>query len=388
MKGRKVMNGLSFISPKYINEAEFVTVSGANAESKARHSKRPKIWLIAALIATMILLMGAAVYTRWSTSMQYQYNPSEEIKKQAEQSGLSVMLEETKSSENPDEVLSVTDQGITITAVQTIVDEYSAELTFRIEGFNLPDGRAPSVWPLITIDGDEDFSSVQGGAFFDGTTRNENFEWVYVSNGQPVEFGNDEYESAILDYSADDGSIEYTHYITFHEKDGRYLGKEIQVEFRYIAVQSADKFGEDENMVEGSWKLKWTLVGAENKIKTEPNTEIGDSGVVLLDAELGQRTIRTRYHVNDYWEGWNQLVELPQAIWGVRMKDGRELMCLSTTSGFEDQEKMIYFIDSTMFDSILDLSQVESLMFFKGRENDANGQPSIKTFYYIPISTN
>ncbi len=380
MKGRIMMHGLNHISPKYIEEAEF--------DTPVKTFKRPRLLLIAAIVTAMVMLMGAAAYTRWSATAQFQYHPSEEVKKQAEQSGLSVMLEETKGTENPNEVLSVTDQGITITAVQTIVDEYSAELTFRIEGFNLPDGRAPSVWPLITIDGDEDFSSVQGGAFFDGTTRNENFEWVYVSNGQPVEFGNDEYESAILDYSADDGSIEYTHYITFHEKDGRYLGKEIQVEFRYIAVQSADKFGENEETVEGSWKLKWTLTGTSDSISISPNAEIGDSGVILLDAEIGQRTIRTRYQVPELWEGWNELVELPEGICGVHMKDGSEYRLIPSTTGFEDMDRMIYFMQSATFDGILDVSQVESLMFFKGWERDANGKPTAETFYYIPVAGN
>ena len=45
---------------------------------------------------------------------------------------------------------------------------------------------------------------------------------------------------------------------------------------------------------------------------------------------------------------------------------------------------MIYFVQSSMLDAILDLSQVESLMFHKGWEKDANGK-NIHTFYYIPI---
>lgn len=380
MKGRIMMHGLNHISPKYIEEAEF--------DTPVKTFKRPRLLLIAAIVTAMVMLMGAAAYTRWSTTAQFQYHPSEEVKKQAQQSGLSVMLEETKGIENPNEVLSVTDQGITITAVQTIVDNYHADLTFRIEGFDLPEGRAPEVWPIVTIDGNEDFYVSQGGSFFDGTTRNENGEWVYASNGQPVEFGNDEYESAILDYSADDGSIEYTHYITFHEMDGRYLGKEIQVEFRYIAVQSADKFGENEETVEGSWTLKWTLTGTSDSISISPNAEIGDSGVILLDAEIGQRTIRTRYQVPELWEGWNELVELPEGICGVHMKDGSEYRLLPSTTGFEDMDRMIYFMQSAAFDGILDVSQVESLMFFKGWERDANGKPTVETFYYIPVAGN
>lgn len=388
MKGRKVMVSMSGINPKYINEAEFESITQSLQITQAGQSKRPKVWLIAALIAAMLLLMGAAVFTRWSTTAQIRYNPSEEIKKQAEQSGLSVMLEQTKGAENPDEVLSVTDQGITITAVQTIVDQYSAELTFRIEGFDLPEDRDPAVWPVVTIDGDPWFYSSQTGGFFDGTTFNENNERVYVSNGQPVASREDQYQSVILDYVADDGSMEYTHYISFNETDGRYLGKEIRFEFPYVGIQSTQKCGDDEKTVEGNWTLKWTLNGTstDNSISVTPNAEIGNSGVILLDAQIGQRTVRTRYQVDDYWDGWDELVNLPEGICGVRMKDGTEYLCGPSTSGFEDQENMIYFMESTMFDAILDVNQVESLMFHKGWEKDSSGKPKIQTFYYIPIS--
>ena len=112
---------------------------------------------------------------------------------------------------------------------------------------------------------------------------------------------------------------------------------------------------------------------------------IGDSDVILLDVEIGQLSLRTRYQLKDYWEGWDELADFPQAVRGVRMKDGSEYKCFYTTCGFEDEENMIYFMESSMFDAILDISQVESLMFHKGWENDANGNPTIETFYYIPI---
>ena len=96
-------------------------------ETQPRKRSSRKLMLVA-MAAVMLLatLTGAAVFTRWSTTAQIRYNPSEDVKEQAEKSGLSVMLEETKGEENPNEVLSVTDQGITITAVQTIVDNYHA----------------------------------------------------------------------------------------------------------------------------------------------------------------------------------------------------------------------------------------------------------------------
>lgn len=357
----------------------------AQKEPVKSFSSRKILLIAAAAVMLVAMLTGAAVFTRWSDSAQNRYNPSQDVKEQAEKSGLSVMLEETKESENPNEVLSVTDNGITISAIQTIVDNFQAEITFRIEGFELPEDHTPGVWPSITIDGQEDFYAMQTGQFYHGTTYNEAGEWVYVSTGEPVKYRNDEFQSAIMDYVADDGSLEYTHYITFDEADGRWLDKEIVVTFHSINVQSDQKAEKDEPLVEGNWELKWTLTGADSNIKISPNAKIGDSDVILLDAEIGQKTIRARYQLKDYWEGWEELVTLPQAVYGIRMKDGSEYFCGGGTGGFEDQENMIYFTEFDIFNAILDLSQVESLMFHKGWEKDENGELTVQTFYYIPI---
>ena len=380
MNGEDLFRGLNYVNAKFIDEAETVTQLKADRVSK-------KKLVILSLAATMLLttLTGAAIFTRWSRSAQASFNPSQDIKEQAEQSGLSVMLEETKGTENPNEVLSVTDQGITITAVQSIVDNYQARITFRIEGFDLPEDKLPALWPEVLIDGDAHFGGLQSGWFYDGLTTNSEGKTVYASSGLPVE--SDEEGCLILDMVADDGSLEYTHFISFEQTDGRYMGKEITFVFDSIDFQSDEKAGMPIPQVEGKWELRWTLTGAESNIKIAPNVQIGDGEVILLEAEIGQITLRTRYQLKDYWEGWDELVELPQAICGIRMKDGTKHPCYPGSSGFEDEEKMIYYIDSRMSNSILDISQVESLMFHKDWVKDTNGKTTGQTFYYIPISS-
>ena len=380
---KQSMDSLRF-SDEEKNAMVYDLLDRANQEKPKKHSRRKLVIIALAACLSLTMLTGAAVYTRWSTTAQTRYNPSQDVKEQAEKSGLSVMLEETKGAANPNEVLSVTDQGVTITAVQTIVDNYHAEIIFRIEGFDLPEDKLPATWPTVTIDGDEHFGGSQSGWFFEGTTRNQDGKLVYASNGQPVQ--SDEDGNLILDYVADDGSLEYIYSISFEKTDGRYLGREIAFSFHSFDFQSDKPAGMPEPQVEGNWELKWTLTGTSDSISITPNAKIGDSDVILLDAEIGQKTIRARYQVDDYWEGWDELVELPQAVCGIRMKDGSEHRCGASTSGFEDQENMIYFTESDIYDAILDIRQVESLMFHKGWELDANGEPTIQTFYYIPIS--
>ena len=382
MTGKDMLMGIRNLDATLIEEAEF----GKFQKKQAGVSGKKKLLFLLAATLIMGTMTAAAVYTRWSTTAQNRYHPSQDVKEQAQKSGLSVMLEETKGAESPSEVLSVTDQGVTITAVQTIVDNFHAEIIFRIEGFDLPGDKLPDTWPTVTIDGDEHFGGSQSGWFFEGTTRNEEGKLVYASNGQPVQ--SDEDGNLILDYVADDGSLEYIYSISFEKTDGRYLGREIAFSFHSFDFQSDKPAGMPVPQVEGNWELKWTLTGTSDSITVKPNAKIGDSDVILLDAEIGQKTIRARYQLKDYWEGWDEMEEFPQALWGVRMKDGSEHRCGASTSGFEDQENMIYFTESDIYDAILDISQVESLMFRKGWEMDANGKPTIQTFYYIPLHDN
>lgn len=379
MTGKDMLKGIQNIDAALIEEAEF----GMFRKKEAGISGKKKLPFLLAATLIMATMTAAAIYTRWSTTAQNQYNPSQDIKEQAEKSGLSVMLEKAKGSKNPNEVLSVTDQGITITAIQTIVDNYQAEIFFRIEGFELPEGEHPHTWPTVSIDGEQQFHGLQSGSFFDGLTQNAEGKTVYSSNRQPVQ--SDEDGCLILDYAANDGSLEFIYFISFEETDGRYMGKEIVFSFHSIDFQSHQRAGMPEPQVEGNWELKWTLTGTDSNITAALNANIGDSDVILLDAEIGQISLCTRYQLKDYWVDWNE-VDFPQAVQGVRMKDGSEHMCRPYFSGFEDQEKMIYFMESRMSNAILDLNQVESLMFHKGWELDANGNPTIQTFYYIPVS--
>ena len=56
MTGKKLLTGLSYIDPKYIAESE-----GVAAEKIQRKKALPRVFLIAALIALMLLLMGCGI---------------------------------------------------------------------------------------------------------------------------------------------------------------------------------------------------------------------------------------------------------------------------------------------------------------------------------------
>lgn len=358
-----------------------------------RQRRSGKKLLLLALAATLVVgaLTGAAVFTRWSRSAQTAYNPPQQVKKQAEKSGLSVMLEDKQKEVAPGEVLSATDQGITITAVQTIADSYSARIIFRIEGFDLPEDRIPDIfWDSVTIDGDLHFASSFSGGFYDGLTRDKDGHWVYASNGQPVARRDDEFQSIISQWVAEDGSMEYEFRFNFLNPGESYFGKEFAVHFTGLGVQSEKKAEMGEQLVSGSWDLHWTLTGTDNSessVTITPNAEIGDSGLTLLEAEIGQKSIRAVYQSDHDWDGWKQLETLSPALEKVCMKDGSTISVAPTKENYKRwEEERICVVTYTTVDGILDLSNLESLAYHKGWENDADGKPTIHLYDYIPIS--
>ena len=358
-----------------------------------RQRRSGKKLLLLALAATLVVgaLAGAAVFTRWSRSAQTAYNPPQQVKEQAEKSGLSVMLEDKQEEVAPGEVLSATDQGITITAVQSIVDSYGARIIFRIEGFDLPEGRIPDIfWDSVTIDGDWNFCSSFSGGFYDGLTRDKDGHLVYASNGQPVAHRDDEFQSIISQWVAQDGSMEYEFSINFLHPGDSYFGKEFAVHFTGLGVQSEKKAEMGEQLVSGSWDLHWTLTGTDNSessVTITPNAEIGDSGLTLLEAEIGQKSIRAVYQSDHDWDGWKQLETLSPALEKVCMKDGSTISVAPTEENYKRwEEERICVVTYTTVDGILDLSNLESLAYHKGWENDADGKPTIHLYDYIPIS--
>lgn len=391
----QAMDQLSFSPEAKQRMVKNLVLAQISPVEQKRKSPTVKRMLAVALVAAaaLVTLTGAAVFTRWSHNAQVRYQPSQQIKEQAADSGLSVMLDgkSTQPSGQSDakEVLSATDQGITVTAVQTIADKYGCELTFRVEGFQLPaEDIQPWAWDSVTIDGSHDFYTSLSGGFYDGTTHNENGEWVYASNGQPVKSRQDKYQSAIMDWVADDGSMEYTIYIKFRDQSGAYLGKEIAVHFDGFGTAPMKGGIMEEKLVDGDWDLHWTLTGADSDSSTvtiTPNAEIGDSGLTMLEAEIGQKSIQAVYQSDHDWDGWKQLESLSPPLHKVIMNDGTSVLVQPTKEDYHRWEtERICVVTYTTVDGILDISKLESLAYHKGWETDAGGN-RIQTFTYIPI---
>jgi len=384
MKGREAMKGLSFIDPKYIQEAEFDALSEGEKPAAPRR-RGPKLLLIAAIVAAMVFLMGAAVYTRWSGSMQKRFKPSEAARQQAEKSGLSVMYDKAEAGDGS--VLTATDQGITVSVVQTVADSSRAFIVVRVEGFTPPEGYG--VRPMAymenhaTLGGNEHFWGSAGATFDDGIVRAEDGSWVY-EDGTPIE--ENEKGWAKGRHVKADGSMELVVSYHFNDTSGANLGKELQLHFTGFGTDTTIGKAQStyEKLVEGNWDLRFPLNGSDDTIQVSPNIRLTDN-VTLLKAEVGQLTIKAWYKTDTYYGGWETMESLGTSCLGVKLKDGTFIQCAEGNQKYEDRENLIYYVEYNTFQGTLELDQVESLAYYGGWENDADGNPTIPVYKYIPV---
>lgn len=382
-----------------MTDSLLVQMASRNAGSKKHGGKK---LLLIALAAALLLatLTGAAVFTRWSKSMSTFYNAAQEQREQAESLGLSAILE-TGASGN--EVLSATDQGVTISAIQSIADKYSAQLTFRVEGFALPEGEKPSI-QIASIEVKDVHGVNTHIRFFDGTTTNGMGEQVYW-DGSPLRYNAD--GTAELNYAAKDGSLEFTTTLIF-SSGGEQFGKEIEVHFSALGTETRP------SLLPGDWTLKWTLTGTTETIVTKPKAPIGDTGITLLEAEVTPISVfaafkldNTDGHINNNAEtfdpGREEAFRTVESLFaGIRMKDGTIHTGLTINMGFstmpsdegirllypeyaseilEENGVLIIYCQST--NRILEPDQVDAYVFLKSLPGD--GEQTEEDFYIVPI---
>ena len=388
MTGREFLEGIQNLDETLIEEAEF----GTFQRGKARTSGKRKLLLILAAALILGTMTAAAAYTRWSATMQFgSYGgeqPSEQIKKQAKESGLSVIPGDANKGEV--QKISATDNGVTVTLAQTVMDQYGGRAIFRVEGMKLEEGQVPWAWWDFQIDGksNPELSIGWGSQFFDGMTADADGNPVYVQNGKPIpRVGKD--RQLLLDYQLADGSLEFIIDFSFPQNGERFFGKEMAVTFTGFGIQGEKFEDEDIMTTSGKWELRWTLEGStEEPRRWTPNAKIGDWAVTLLEAEIGQYSMKTVYRIDEAYE--SQLDFSEQTGWdivphGVRLEDGRELDVFGYNgSGRWDGETHTYTVIASSLNTILDPSRIVGMYFFSGYTLNAQGfrEPQ---YTYVPF---
>ncbi|MGM9589333.1 MAG: DUF4179 domain-containing protein [Faecousia sp.] len=383
MTGKDMLGGIQNLDADLIEEAEF----GTFQKKRTGFSGRKKLLFVLAATLIMGTMTAAAVFTRWSTTMQLGggVQPSEQIKQQAEQSGLSVIPTETKGGKQ--EPISATDNGITVTLAQTVMDQYGGKVIFRIEGLELEEGQAPWAWWDYQIDG-EDVHIGWGSQFFNGMKIGADGNPVYVKNGKPIPRVGENQE-LLLDYQLSDGSIEFSIDFAFPQDGESFLGKEMTVTFTGFGIQGEKFEDEDIMTVPGNWELRWTLEGStQEPMKWTPNAEIGHWGVTLVEAEIGQYSMKITYRIDEPYKDDVDFIETTGwgiAPAGIRLKDGTDIQVYGDGAAQWNPELRQYTDTTHALNTILDPSQIAGMYFYAGYELNEQGYRVNKPYYYIPL---
>ena len=341
--------------------------------------KSRKKYVAAALIATMTVgaVSAYAAYTNWSHGMKEELRISEEQQKNLEANGMAAFSD-----------ASVTDAGVTVTAQQSITDNYYTYLSFKVEGYSVEKGVQPDFETIsVTADG-QDVS--WGGRFYDGMISGDDGMVVNADGSEPETEADG---SMIENYVMDDGSLEYHMILKSHEK-GFFTGKQLHVELENLGTVAKAQYFPD---IEGSWILDMTLGGADTAKYIETNEKLGDTETTVTGVELSPVSMRVTYDFPkteprmEEFEDENGEIQTiawpaqPPFAFGIRLKDGTVMKYISAGSestGYTSEEGQEYVV-SFPLDRVIDPDQVEAVLF---REYDEENGKQLT--YEVPLKAN
>ncbi|MBD5451686.1 MAG: DUF4179 domain-containing protein [Lachnospiraceae bacterium] len=348
---------------------------------KPRKKKRGIIVFVAAAVLALGSITVLAAYQNWSKSLSEEFRISEEQKEDLQEEGAVAFA-----------MQSQTQNGVTVTAQQSITDNYFAHLSFHVEGYDLPkDAQENYAEPCfeyinITVDGGYDYN--MSGSFYDGLVIGPDGKAVYA-DGSPIDY---DAPGSLARYVQDDGSLEYLITLSNAEK-GYFLNKEITVEFENLGtVHKAEYLKEHE--VTGKWRFQWNLQGTDSMKEYMLNEPLGDTGATVIKAEISPISMHVEYNFpyQTYTEmGFDQdgnpieselFVEAPPLA-GVKLKDGTlyQYLCNGGSEGYRSDDKNTYF-GTYANDRIIDTDEIAYLVFRK----KINDMYSESDFYFVPVN--
>lgn len=356
-----------------------------------KHRRKMIATVIAAALAVCTVTAGAAVYMHWSSGLEEGLQVTEEQKQTAESTGLAAFPEK-----------AVTNNGVTVTAQQSVADNYYAYLSFKIEGYTVDQGKQPGFnYINVQVSGED---ATWGGSFYDGLITGADGKAV-LADGSPVPL--DENGSFLIDYVQEDGSMEYQINLSANGEKGAFLNKPIHVEMTDLGFYT-EKAGDIQTEVEGTWAFDWTLEGDDSIYSAECSEKLGDTGATVIGAEISPISITAIYDFpretvtetgyNEYYEEvdgeMRQVSEPfeytsykePPVLAGVKLKDGTLLPYLYMgpgASGYADEQSNKY-ISRFAVDRILNVDEVQSLLFRKSWPEEGS-VPTEENFYVVDI---
>ncbi|MCD7743723.1 MAG: DUF4179 domain-containing protein [Lachnospiraceae bacterium] len=363
-----------------------------------RTRKRALTVGIAAACAVMVCGVGvAAAYRQWSCSVEKGMQADEDqlADLEAEQ-----MLSVSETS--------VSDQGVTITTEETIVDSHYAYLVFKVEGYTPEEGAQPEFTnvDVSASDGKDLYlegSGATGCNFYNGLIVGENGK---VVNADGSSIKEDEDGNWLVQYVQDDGSLEYC--ITLYSTvESAFIGRDLHIEFQGLGSYVENTEEEIRTDIDGTWDFDLTLSGSPNTTTYDLDAVLGNSGATVIQAILSplSATIYYEFPYSEYTveaedeDGMTRITTLfdeAPAFIGFRMKDGTDIRYLTGggSNGYdndrndiENGEMLIYRVIQG-YGRVIDVDEIESLLFLKSvPEETEDGETvlSDENLYIVPL---
>lgn len=344
-----------------IQEKAKITPLSPKKTRKKIPAKRLFLVAAAVMLGAGGVTAGAAAYMRWSKTASEGMQASEETQKKMEETKLTVPVNK-----------SDTQNGVTVTVAQTIVDSYYAHIIFKVEGYDAGEGKEPSFeTEKIVVDGynpyeeeyDEKRNFSSGGSWYNGVIAGEDGELIRISDGKPLK----EIEEKWDGYKLEDGSYEYCMTLTHTADKDYFMGKPIHVELHNLGTVEKADFT---SAIDATWSFDWVLDGSSEKKEYDLNAPVGDTGVTVKHVEISPISLSVTYDfpkkIYNKMDNSSGMLFFPD---GVRLKDGTELKTIYLgpgTNGYISENE--YFIAFPV-DRILDTDEIDALLVRKGVES-------------------
>ena len=341
-----------------VQEKTKITPLSPKTKRKKIPAKRMFLVAAAVIFGAWGVTAGAAAYMRWSKTASEGMLASEETQKKMEETKLAVPVNK-----------SDTQNGVTVTVSQTIVDSYYAHIIFKVEGYDAGEGKQPFFeTDTVVVDGydpwkdpyDEKRHFGSGGDWYNGVTMGEDGRAVRISDGKPL----DEIEDYQDNYKLEDGSYEYRLTLTHTADKDYFMGKPIHLELHNLGTAEKEDLT---NVIDATWSFDWVLEGSPEKKEYDLNASIGDTGVTVKHVEISPISLNVTYDfpkkIYNKMDNSSGMLFFPD---GVRLKDGTELKTIYLgpgTNGYISENE--YFIAFPV-DRILDTDEIDALLVRKG----------------------
>lgn len=353
--------------------------TGGRRRKYRRNSKKKFVLALIAAVLAFGTACAAAVYIRGSKSLTEGLRVTQKQQVQMQEAHMTKFVEQ-----------SSVDQGITVTAMESITDQYFTHIAFRVEGYQVAEGVQPDFETIkVMVGGREDIN--YSGAFYNGIVAGADGTPEYA-DGTPIKTNAD--GGMIENYTMADGSMEFQITLFNMEEKGFFINQPIHVELHNLGTVAKAAYSSD---IEGTWTFDWTLEGSPEVKKIDLNVPLGDSGATVSSVELSPISMMAEYEFvrqsqqeiyqdeNGQEQTGTTYVDPPELA-GVRMKDGTVYPNLYRGpggSGYESEGSAAYRLVFAI-ERILDVDQVESLLFRKPYTGDGAGALE-ERYYIVPI---